>query len=995
MDQIIEQITALRTPVELSGFINGRTVAITGDNPNDPLHLNKEVSLKIYDRHEIAAGQSRYQIARQPRFTTSDKILGDRRGDLMLLVNGMPVIHLELKKSGISVRQAGNQIKKYMDQGVFTGIFSLVQVFVAMTPEETEYFANPGPDGEFTRDFFFHWADFNNVPINEWTQVVEALLTIPMAHELIGYYTVADQTDGILKVMRSYQYYAAKQIWSKVAKTDWEYPDQRGGYVWHTTGSGKTLTSFKAAQLIAASKDADKVIFLMDRVELGTQSLREYRGFAGKAEDVQATENTHVLVSKLKSNNPSDTLIVTSIQKLSLVGEDAHLKAADLRSIQNKRIVIIIDEAHRSTFGDMLMTIKNTFPDAIMFGFTGTPIQDENQKKKSTTATIFGDELHRYSIADGIRDQNVLGFDTYLVNTYDPKRLRKHVALEKANASTETEALDDPAKKKIYLRYMDSDQVPQAGEHDAAGNWIRGIEDNLPSAQYNRDEHREMVVHSIAEDWNRLSQNSKFHAILATSSIEEAIRYYRLFKAEQPQIRTAILVDPSLDNTDGVKFKQDGLVELLKDYNATFDKEETLSTFARYKKDVANRLSHKKPYLAADLGDQRLDLLIVVDQMLTGFDSKWVNTLYLDKVMESEYIIQAFSRTNRLFGHDKPFGTIKYYRKPATMKKNIERAVELYSGHAPRGLFVDKLGDNIKAMNATLTLIENLFLAAGVRDFQQLPDDPRDRAQFAQRFSELSDYLEAALIQGFHWDRLTYQADNAEGVPETVTLSFNQNTYLTLALRYKELVGEGGGGGNDGDGPSGEATPTYALEGHLIEIDTGKINSDYLDSKFEKYIKALENPDVGPEEVAILLSELHSSFATLSQEEQKFAKIFLADISSGEAQLEEGKTFRDYVHEYQRNTFEENLRTIVQAFGVDETLLRKLLTSGVIETNLNEYGRFDDLRNSADKVRARQYFEWNSGTKASDFRLNIELKKMLQNFILTKELPAALEEYSI
>jgi type I restriction enzyme R subunit len=410
MQQIMEQIAALRTPLKLNGFINGKTVAITRDNPDDTDHFGKEVSLKIYDRREIAAGQSRYQIVRQPKFPTSG-VLNDRRGDVMLLINGMPVFHIELKKSGVAVSQAANQIEKYSREGVFSGLFSLVQIFVAMNPEETLYFANPGPEGTFNRDFFFHWADFDNEPTNDWKTIAKYVLSIPMAHQLIGFYTVPDDGDGVLKVMRSYQYYAASKISDRVAKIHWGEENQRGGYVWHTTGSGKTMTSFKSAQLIANSKDADKVIFLMDRIELGTQSLKEYKGFAEANEEVQATEHTDVLIAKLKSTDPADTLIVTSIQKMSRIHDDAGMRATDLRKMTGKRVVFIVDEAHRSVFGDMLYTIKQTFPDAIFFGFTGTPIHDENAKKDSTTATVFGDELHRYSIADGIRDHNVLGFD--------------------------------------------------------------------------------------------------------------------------------------------------------------------------------------------------------------------------------------------------------------------------------------------------------------------------------------------------------------------------------------------------------------------------------------------------------------------------------------------------------------------------------------------------------------------------------------------------------
>ena len=531
MQQIMEQINNLRTPLKLNGFINGKTVSIIRDNPNDKQHFGKEISLKIYDRREIAAGQSRYQIVQQPVFPTKPKILNDRRGDLMLLINGMPVIHIELKKSGIPVSQACQQIEKYSHEGVFTGLFSLVQIFVAMTPEESKYFANPGPDGSFNPNYYFNWADFDNEPINNWKSIASSLLSIPMAHQMIGFYTVADNSDGVLKVMRSYQYYAASAISDKVSKTKWDKSNQRGGYIWHTTGSGKTMTSFKSAQLIANSKDADKVIFLTDRIELGTQSYNEYNNFADENESVQKTENTYVLISKLKSIDSADTLIVTSIQKMSNIkSEDGCSNAHDIDIINKKRLVFIVDEAHRSTFGDMLLTIKETFPNAIFFGFTGTPIQEENQKKMNTTSTVFGSELHRYSIADGIRDGNVLGFDPYKVLTFKDSDIRRQVALEKAKAKDADEVFNNPDKSAIYYKYMDASQVPMAGYKTDDGKYIKGIEDYIPFSQYRTEEHQKKVVEDIKEKWQDLSRNSKFHAIFATSSIPEAIDYYRLIK---------------------------------------------------------------------------------------------------------------------------------------------------------------------------------------------------------------------------------------------------------------------------------------------------------------------------------------------------------------------------------------------------------------------------------------------------------------------------------
>ena len=974
MQQIMEQITALRTPLRLNGFINGKTVAITRDNPADALHFGKEVSLKIYDRHEIAAGQSRYQIVQQPRYARGGQLLNDRRGDLVLLINGMPVIHMELRKSGVPVSVAYNQIQKYSREGIFTGLFSLIQIFVAMEPAEALYFANPGPDGNFNKDYAFHWADFNNEPINEWKKFTSSLLSIPMAHQLIGFYTVADEADGVLKVMRSYQYYAAHAISDKVAETDWKNPNplmRLGGYVWHTTGSGKTMTSFKSAQLIANSKDADKVVFLLDRIELGTQTLQAYRDFSGDTNAVQATEHTGVLVKKLKSTDPADTLIVTSIQKMCrLKDEEDGLKAHDLETMRAKRIVFIVDECHRSTFGDMLADIKKSFPGAIFFGFSGTPIHEENVRKDNTTKDVFGDELHRYSIADGIRDKNVLGFDPYQVLTYRDRDLRQAVALEKCRATTVAEALADPAKKTIFNRYM---ALPMAGHQDASGVYHTGIEDHLPNSQYDRDVHQNAVVEDIAANWVTLSQDSKFHAIFATSSIPEAIKYYRLMKAQCPQLKITALFDPNIDDDGGgdPAFKTEGLVEILTDYNATYGQKFDFGTHSNFKKDLAARLAHKAPYIRIEAEpEKRLDLLIVVNQMLTGFDSKWVNTLYLDKLLEYENVIQAFSRTNRLFHPlEKPFGTIRYYRKPHTMKRNVDAAVKLYSGDKPIGLFAERLPMNLERMNATFAEINGIFDAAGISDFMKLPDDPTERAAFAKQFNQFNAVLEAAKIQGFIWEKTVYEF--GEELKTQVELAITHHQYLTLLQRYKEL--------GSGAGLGGGATP-FDIDSHITEIDTGKIDADYMNSRFEKYLKVLENGDEQAKETT--LSDLHRSFSSLSQESQKFAEIFLHDIQRGDVKIDAANTFQDYLTDYKAKAKNKEVEAIVEILGIDANKLTALMNTNINEANLNEYGRFDDLKATVDQPKAKAYFEGMEGAPLPLFRVNIKAATLLKKFIL-------------
>lgn len=977
MQQIIEQIETLRTPLRLNGFINGRSVSITRDNPDDKDHYGKEVSLKIYDRQEIAAGQSRYQIAQQPKFTAKTSILPDRRGDFMLLINGMPLIHVELKKSGIPVSQATNQIEKYSHEGVFTGLFSLVQVFVAMNPEEAVYFANPGPDGKFNSDFYFHWADFNNEPINDWKTIASTFLSIPMAHQIIGFYTVADYTDGILKVMRSYQYYAANKISDAVSKHKWENGNQMGGYVWHTTGSGKTMTSFKSAQLIANSKDADKVIFLIDRIELGTQSALEYKGFAEATDDIQETEDTAVLISKLKSDDPANTLIVTSVQKMSNITDEATaeglLKKADLDRILSKRMVFIVDECHRSTFGEMMQTVKHTFPKALFFGFSGTPIQLENEKKGNTTADVFGNELHRYSIADGIRDKNVLGFDPDKVMTFKEKDIRTAVALEMAKASSVEEVFADANKQKIYYRYMND--VPMAGFFSKDGKYNRGIEDWLiENGQYRTEEHQNMVVQDIVDNWITISHNYKFHGIFATSSIPEATQYYKKFKSAAPNLKVTALFDPSIDNDGKGIAKEEALVELITDYNNRYHQTFTIPTWGKMKKDIQLRLAHKKPYERIEHSpNEQIDLLIVVDQMLTGYDSKWLNVLYLDKILKYESIIQAFSRTNRLFGPDKPFGCIKYYRAPFTMERNINDAVKLYSGDKPLGMFAVKLDKNLDNMNAVFTQIKCLFESAGIMNFERLPDDISERRKFAKLFNEFNEYLESAKVQGFVWDTLSYDFVNEEtGEVRTVSLLLDEKTYKILVLRYKELFIEV-------PGVPSEDNP-YDLDGYITTIDTDEIDADYMNSRFEKYKKALTSGDTAAIEAA--KEELHKTFATLTQEEQKYANIFLHDIQTGDVVAESGKTLRDYISEYTQKAKNDQIHKLAMALGLDESQLRKMMAIKLDEATINEYGRLDNLKATIDKLKAKEYFEAIEGTSIPLFKVNMRAGDLVRDFIL-------------
>lgn len=1000
MSQIIDTLNQFKTPAEMNCFINGGSISIKRDNPDDTLHFGKTVSLKIFDRYAIAGGETEYQIAEQPIFTRRKKVLPGRRGDVLLLIDGIPVIHIELKRSGVDVSQAVHQIEKYTHEGIFaTGIFSMVQIFVAMTPEETLYFANPGIDGldargNFPTKFMFHWEDVNNVHVDAWNKIAEGLLSMPMAHELIGLYTIADGGDGILKVLRSYQYYAVSTIDSIVSKADWGAIHPMGGYITHTTGSGKTMTSFKAAEVLALRRRADKVIFLVDRIELGTQSLNEYRNFANPQETVNATEDTDTLVSLLTSSEPSAMLTVTSIQKLSRAdGEQPYATEAEIAKINAKRVVIIVDECHRTTFGEMMGVIRHTFPHAMLFGFTGTPIVEENAKNFSTTADIFGNELLHYTMADGMADGNVLGFDLIKVMTYDDQDLRRVVALEKAKAKTDAEAINDPKKFKVYYHYMQD--VPMADEKDANGNVTHGIESYIGASQYDRDEHRTAVVADILNNWVLRSRNSMFHALLATSSIPEAIKYYRLIKKMAPELKITSVFDPNVPNTGDQAFKEDGLVEIIEDYNARYfggQDHFTLSNHTSFKKDVAARLAHKKPYKHIEnKPDEELDLVIVVEQLLTGFDSKWLNTLYLDKVLEYERVIQAFSRTNRVFGPEKPHGTIVYYRKPHTMEQNIKAAVKLYSGDKPLALFVQKLDRNIKDMNETYKSICKLFEEDGIHNFECVPASDASKAKFARLFKELSVTLESAKVQGFVWDQLTYWFDDegqqidrmtfnkraqdimCETDVQEVALDFDEDAYLVLAMRYSELFSGGEGGGMD---------VPYEIDSHLTAIDTGLIDARYMEEKFEKWMKSLDTPGVSPEEVEHNLNELHNEFGRLSEVDQKYAHMLIHDIQVGDAKLHHGWSLRDYINDYKKGAEEGDIARLEEVLGVDDALLRDLIALHPNEQSINSHGRCDRLRETVDFDQARAYFDKINGRPVKRRLIHRYIDELLRNYLI-------------
>ncbi len=958
MDQIISQING-ESPFAINRRLNARYISITRDNARDTLHNGKRVDLFLFDKDEIAAGRSVYQIARQPILPIPSDVLGDRRGDLMLLINGMPLYHIELKNTPVKVEQACNQISKYMQHGVFTGFFSLVQIFVAMTPTETLYFANPGRERKFNSDYYFHWADFNNKYINEWEEIAEKFLSIPMAHRLIGYGTIADGTDNLLKVMRSYQYHAAYKIYTQVVKrVDWDDGQQKGGYIYHTTGSGKTLTSFKCAQLIKSSGKVDKIVFLMDRDELWKQTYDNYRNYSD-CDDIEDTANANSLLTKLE-NDTQNLLVVTSIQKMNILTTVQPTPyAARIAKVQKKKVVFIIDEAHRSTFGTMLRDIKLTYPRAMFFGFTGTPIMEVNAIDGITTDGLFGEPLHQYKINEGICDKNVLGFKPSKVITFDEEDLREKVALIKLGKSSVDELTAEEYAK--YNTLVNREMI----------DIEKDISQNLYADGETGAAHRENVVKDILRKWDRISFRGKFHYILATSSIREAIEYYRLLKENDLGLFVTAVFDPHTDNEGDDIFKDTAVVEILEDYGKHFNMKCTVGAYRRFKDDVCARLSHKDPYKDLDTKrEEAVNIVIVVNQLLTGFDSAWINTLYLDKVIEYEQFIQAASRTNRLNGFEKQYGIIKYCRKPNTMEKNAEEALKLYAETGYRDVFVPSLGQNIISMNNDYKRIIQLFEANSIKNFSRLPNSEGDINLFADLFNNISNYYYRSIPQLFTWTKKTYVTEDAG----EVTVELDEATYEILHQRYSEIPRTVQPGSDI----------IYDIKAFLTEVSSSTIDRAFMESKFSEVLKDLSN-GAKPEEIKDLLDELKSKFTILPTEDQITAEAILEDILSGDLKdFDVNKTLAEYIEIYNRNTLRANVEKFAASFGFERDKLQRIMVLHLTEENLLLGGLFDQLMATMDRIKAKAAIEAIEGTEIRQHRVVQKAEGYLKRFILSR-----------
>lgn len=586
--------------------------------------------------------KNEYQVAQQ--ITQVGRY--ENRYDVTLLINGLPLVQVELKRRGMEMKEAFNQIQRYHKHS-FTGtLFEYVQIFVISNGVNTKYFSN-NPSQSFEQTFY--WTDENNIKITNLDAFTDVFLEKCAVSKMIAEYIVLAESLKIPMVLRPYQYYAVKAIEKRVLESD------KNGYIWHTTGSGKTLTSYKASQVLSRLPEVKKILFVVDRKDLDIQTTKEFNSFSDGS--VDGTSYTKNLVAQLKDKDRK--LIVTTIQKLDIaIGHENYLK--QFAYLENEKVVIIFDECHRSQFGQTHARIKGFFKHAQLFGFTGTPIFADNNVGGVTTADVFGTCLHKYIITNAISDNNVLGFTVEYVGKY----------------------------KRSFPETRHADNFDEV--------LVEGI-DTLEVLE--SPDRLNKIADYVLGDWKRKTKSGKFNALFAVTSVEVLKKYYTLFKAKKPDNFTIATIftyqaneDESGDMLDvdvfagegtvGNQHSRDFLEGCIKDYNQIYLTNFSTDRFYDYYRNLQQRIK-----------DKQVDLVLVVNMFLTGFDSPRLNTLYVDKNLRYHGLIQAYSRTNRLLNSDKPHGNIISFRN---LKQATDTALALFGDENAKEIVFKKPYDEQK-----------------------------------------------------------------------------------------------------------------------------------------------------------------------------------------------------------------------------------------------------------------------------------------------------------
>ena len=819
--QVKAVICGLRSPYEAGCWLyglNGVTqIEVDRDEAEDGTGGN-HIFLTVFDQAQVGAGNTVYQIVNQierPHVMAGRK---NRRFDTTLLINGLPIIHIEEKYDKHDAMEGLNQIRQYIDEGLFHDIYSTVQILVGMTPYQALYMANTDADS-FNPAFAFHWQrEEDSKPVWDWREFADLMLSIPMAHQMSTSYMIldGDPKHKNLIVMRPYQVYATRRVIERLRTHVFGTDAQEAGYIWHTTGSGKTISSFKTAWLASRLPNVDKVVFVVDRVALTRQTFEKYSAYDPDADEdnagvVSETANTGVLRAKLRSRSRNNSIVVTSIQKLDRLCKRDSFKAPDMN------FVFVVDEAHRSTNGEMLKRIKKAFPRSAWVGYTGTPAFEGDM-----THAAFGDLIHAYTIREAIADKNVLGFNVDFENTIP-------------NTEITGQLLPDLLRQR-YPHWSDKDisrKVARMSPEEVDKYVDSGVYDN-------NQKHVEQVVDDIVVHWRNRSKEGRYSAILTThvgggkSSAPMAIQYFEEFQRRNEQLigegkrplNIALTFSYGTDNSEYQLDKNRGLRAAMMAYNTAFGTSFDDRTVGEYFNDVMDRLR-------GEAEGEKLDIVIVIDQLLTGYDAPNVNTLYVDRTLAGANLIQAYSRTNRIQDmHAKPWGHIVNYRWPETSKRLMDEALSIYANRDSamvQDSFKDLQDSGILAKpfsevkENTKQIVENLReLSDGFTVLPASENEQQEMANLISRFnsgvSQLKQYTE-------------FDYDQPEQLLKELKLSDDQEKWLNgparselkkLAEERKSLIDV--------------SMLDFGVE-HIAEI---RINYDYINELLAKLLNEVK-----------------------------------------------------------------------------------------------------------------------------------------------------------
>lgn len=867
---------------------------------DNPKITRKQITLTIFKKAEVRGGDSSYRVAREVQTPNGNRF------DIVLLINGLPLINIEQKRTDKSLDDAFGQFIRYYRDGEFCNNFmAFSQMMVINSEIETRYFATPKSVDEFNPSFVFHWSDKENKPINDWKKIIEQFLMIPMAHQMVGDYLVIDEANEEENrrhmLMRPYQVYALQAIEGAAFGWDNENKLPHGGFVWHTTGSGKTITSFKTALFLSTRAGFDKVVFLVDRRELDNRTSENFKAYASyESVSVDDTKRTYQLRKKLIS--PKTGIIVTTTFKLnSLVKQ---LEEAHDDSLADKRIVFIIDEAHRTTMGQMMGTIKNYFKkNGLFYGFTGTPLFDENKVKGkvnekseviNTTEKLFGAKLHQYTIDEAISDGNVLGFHVDYINTgefksYDDLRDRLVEMIK-----NEQPELPNKEMERLVQGWTEAEVERQANK--------RGI------LKYQDETHIPRVVEEILNNWEAQSQGREFNAILTVAYKDRVIAYYDEFKKQMFERNEKLNVAMTFsfgNENDPDKIDPKIIKGMFKDY-AEFTGIEFIVGDKKhgedaYFEDIVERATRG----GSGRNPKNIDLVIVADQLLTGYDSKRLNTLYVDRSLELQNLIQAYSRTNRVFGSNKEFGTIINFQFPRITEDTVNKALELYgSGGKSSKAIVDTYDTAVKKLKIKVS--EMIPTLSNPTEWKTIKDNEKKKEAFILAYKDVAEQLNLVeQYYEFKWD------DTAFGIDE--------HTWLQYVGAYKNIIWKPGT-----PPPSTSARP---LVGKTKLAGTQVIDAAHILKLIGSKVSSIDGVQTVDVETLRIIHEQIQELSNMGENEQAILLKEFVDTELVPGRLSSSMNF-DSAFEVWRA---DKLKSVVEAFakewGLDSEILKKAVNS--------------------------------------------------------------------